>query len=179
MKKNILFAVLIITALVASAAIYYLLDDTNIQPVQAQSSQNASRKMLKELQREQRLLEQERRRLQQYERNLKNFEAEVERRYNEYLKQAKDLEDKEKDFQKRLEDQMVNRQTIETYESIRPNQAAILLKNLYQRDPALTALLMRKIAGKKAGKILEAMITIDKETATRLAKESLEYFKPK
>ena len=117
--------------------------------------------------------------MEQYERNVKNFEAEVERRYNEYLQLKKKLEEQEKDFQKRLEAKTVDRQTIETYESIKPREAATLLKNLYQRDPNLTALLLRKMAGKKAGKILEALVKVDKETATRLAKESLDYYKPK
>jgi len=37
---------------------------------------------------------------------------------------------------------------------------------------------MRKISGKKAGKILEAMIPLDSEISTQLAKEALDYYKP-
>jgi flagellar motility protein MotE (MotC chaperone) len=73
---------------------------------------------------------------------------------------------------------MVDRQTIETYENIDPEQAAVLIKNLYLTDSKLATLIMRKIAGKKAGKILEAMIPIDKETSTRLAEETLNFYRP-
>ena len=78
----------------------------------------------------------------------------------------------------RVQDRIVNRQTIETYENIDPEQAAVLMKNLYAKDSELAVIIMRKISGKKAGKILEAMIPLDSEISTQLAKEALDYYKP-
>jgi flagellar motility protein MotE (MotC chaperone) len=89
------------------------------------------------------------------------------------------LEENEADFNSRVEMRMVDRQTIETYENIDPEQAAILLQNLYHKDNTLATLVMRKISGKKAGRILEAMIPIDKEVSTKIAKEALDYYRPK
>jgi flagellar motility protein MotE (MotC chaperone) len=162
-----------------SVIIYlYLFDSGSKVKAQAQAEQKISRDILKELQKEQQLLEEKRKRLEEYERNLKTFEADLEQKYDEYLLKAKKLEEREKVFNERVQDKMVDRQTIETYENIDPEQAAILMKNLYAKDTELAVLIMRKIAGKKAGKILEAMIPLDSEISTQLAKESLDYYKP-
>jgi len=176
MKKKISTAFILLLMFFAAATAVYLL--SRPEPVIAQVENISPEKLLKELQREQQVLEKERQRLQQYEVNLKNFQAEVEKQYDEYRAKAKKLQEMEEAFNKKLQTQLVDRQTIETYESIDPEQAAILVKNLYLQDNEMTAFLMRKLSGKKAGKILEAMIPIDKEVATKLAKESLDYFKP-
>ena len=179
MKRRIMIPVIAVFTVLASFVIYLIsFADGNVN-AQSQSSSNVSRKMIQELQKEQQLLQQERERLRQYEQNLKNFEADLEKRYNDYIQKDKTLKEREEAFQKKLEDQTVDRQMIETYESIDPEQAAVLVKNLYVKDNQLATLLMRKIAGKKAGKILEAMIQIDREVSTQLAKQSLDYYKPK
>jgi flagellar motility protein MotE (MotC chaperone) len=178
-KKMIIGSSIVIFFMVVLISItLYLTLLSSPNPVKAQTEKNVSQKMLTELQKEQQLLEKERKRLEEYERNLKAFEAELEQKYTEYLRKAKELEGKEKIFNERVQDKMVDRQTIETYENIDPEQAAILMKNLYIKDTDLAVLIMRKIAGKKAGKILEAMIPLDKEISTQLAKESLDYYKP-
>jgi hypothetical protein len=178
-KKLTVISVTVLSILVSYVIYLSAFSNTNLSAQsQSRSDQQVSRKMLEELRREQRMIEAERNRLRQYEQNLKNFEAELEKRYNEFLKKEKDLKEKEEAFQKRLEARTVDRQMIETYEAIDPEQAAILVKNLYVKDNALATLLMRKIAGKKAGKILEAMIPLDREISTQLAKQTLDFYKP-
>ncbi len=159
-------------------AILYLFVLSSGSHVKAQEGETISQKMLQELQREQLILEQKRKQLEEYERNLKIFEAELEQRYNDYLLKDKELKAKEESFARKLEVKIVNRQTVEMYENIDPEQAAVLLKNLYSKDSKLAVLIMRKISGRKAGKILEAMLLIDKDISTQLAKDSLEFYKP-
>lgn len=181
MKKKIMigFSIVLPLAVVLISVILYLFAfDSSRVKAQTTAGKKISRDMLKELKKEQQFLIEERKRLQEYERNLKAFEADLEQKYNEYLLKAKKLEEREKVFNEQVEDKMVNRQTIETYENIDPEQAAVLMKNLYAKDRELAVLIMRKIAGKKAGKILEALIPLDSEISTQLAKESLDYYKP-
>lgn len=180
MKKKIMIGFSIffplITVLIFISLYLYVFDPGN--KVNAQEKNNINRKMLIELQKERQLLEEKRKRLEEYERNLKAFEAELEQKNNQYLQKAKELAEKTKAFNKQVGDKIVNRQTIETYENIDPEQAAVLIKNLYAKDAELVVLIMRRISGKKAGKILEAMIPLDSEISTRLAKEALDYYKP-
>lgn len=180
MKKHITVASVLVLSIVVCYLVYLsLLGDTELSAQsRSQQDQDVSRKILEELRKEQKLIEAERNRLRQYEQNLINFSAELDKKSNELLKKEKDLKEKEEAFQQKLEAQTVDRQMIETYESIDPEQAAILIKNLYVKDSELTALLMRKIAGKKAGKILEALIPLDKEVSTQLAKQTLDFYKP-
>jgi flagellar motility protein MotE (MotC chaperone) len=182
MKKKIMIGLSIalpLLVVLASIILYlYVFDNTSKVKAQAKAEKKISQDMLRELQKEQQFLAEERKRLQEYERNLKVFEADLEQRYNEYLAKAKKLAEKERIFSEQVLNRMVNRQTIETYENIDPEQAAILMKNLYAKDKELAVIIMRKISGKRAGKILEAMIPLDSEISTQLAKESLEYYKP-
>lgn len=178
MKRKIwIVGVSVLTVFVSLLVYLASFTGSNVD-AQSRSNNGVSQDMINELRKEQRLVQKERQRLQQYEQNLKNFEAELDRRNTEFLQKEKALEEKEEVFNKKLEDRTVDRQMIETYESIDPEQAAILIKNLYIRDKELTSLLMRKIAGKKAGKILEAMIPLDREISTQLAKETLDFYKP-
>ncbi len=181
MKRKILIglsiAVPLLMVLVSIILYLYVFDSSKVK-AQTEAEKKISRDMLNELQKEQQFLAEERKRLEEYERNLKVFEADLEQRYNESLLKAKKLEERERIFNEQVQDKMVNRQTIETYENIDPEQAAVLMKNLYTRDTELAVLIMRKISGKKAGKILEAMILLDSEISTQLAKEALDYYKP-
>jgi flagellar motility protein MotE (MotC chaperone) len=182
MKKKIMTGLSIVLTLLlvlASIILYlYMFDNTGKVKAQAKAGKKISQDMLRELQKEQQFLAEERKRLQEYERNLKIFEADLEQRYNEYLLKAKKLAERERIFNEQVLNRMVNRQTIETYENIDPEQAAVLMKNLYAKDKELAVIIMRKISGKRAGKILEAMIPLDSEISTQLAKKSLEYYKP-
>jgi flagellar motility protein MotE (MotC chaperone) len=182
MKKKIMIGLSIafplLVVLVSIILYLYVFDSSSKVKAQAQAEKKISGDILKELQKEQQFLAEERKRLQEYERNLKVFEADLEQKYNEYLLKAKKLAERERVFSEQVRDKMVNRQTIETYENIDPEQAAILMKNLYAKDTELAVIIMRKISGKKAGKILEAMIPLDSEISTQLAKESLDYYKP-
>jgi flagellar motility protein MotE (MotC chaperone) len=177
-KTGIALALILPLAAVAASVIIYLFVLDSGNRVEAQEEKNVSRDMMKELQKEQQVLVNERKRLEEYERNLKSFETELEQKYNDYLLKEKALTEREEAFNKKLEEKTVDRQVIETYENIDPEQAAILIKNLYSKDDQLAILVMRKIAGKKAGKILEAMIPLDKEISTQLAKATLNYYKP-
>jgi len=182
MKKKIMIGLSIALPLLVVLAFIilylYVFDSGSKVKAQAEAEEKISREMLKELQNEQRFLAEERKRLEEYERNLKIFEADLEQKYNEYLVKAKKLAERERVFNEQVQDKIVNRQTIETYENIDPEQAAVLMKNLYVKDPELAVIIMRKISGKKAGKILEAMIPLDSEISTQLAKKALDYYKP-
>ena len=172
MKKNSII-ILLVVLLISVPIIIYLFSEENVK-----AEAEKVDKLLKELQKEQELVAQERVRLEQMQRNLTAFENELNKKHDEYLTRKADLEQKEMEFEEKVEGRMVDRQTIETYENIDPEQAAVLIKNLYLTDSKLATLIMRKIAGKKAGKILEAMIPIDKETSTRLAEETLNFYRP-
>lgn len=176
-KKNIV--ILIVVLVVSLLLVVYLFSVNNVKAEAEKLDKSTIDKLLKELRREQALVEQEKQKLEQMRQNLESFKAELDKRYTRYLQDKKQLEENEADFNSRLELRMVDRQTIETYENIDPEQAAILLQNLYQKDNTLATLIMRKISGKKAGKILEAMIPIDKEVSTKIAKEALDYYRPK
>lgn len=178
MKKKMVFGLLFsVPLLVAAIAAVYLVwfSDGNVT---AQAGRGLDQKMFAEFQKEQKLLENEKQRLQQYEATLRQFEAELDQKLTDLLAREKTLKENEDAFDKKMEGRMVDRQVIETYENIDPEQASTLLKNLYVKDKKLAVLVLRKIAGKKAGKILEAMIPKDAEISTALAKEALDYYKP-
>jgi flagellar motility protein MotE (MotC chaperone) len=88
----------------------------------------------------------------------------------------KDLDEREKLLTQRFENESVNKQVIESFENIDPEQAAPLLMALFKEDETLTALLLRRMAAKKAGKILEAMIPLDPELSTRLSQKILTFY---
>ncbi|MCP5106258.1 MAG: hypothetical protein GY950_22925, partial [bacterium] len=150
-KKAILISVLVVV--VSLLVMVYLSSDNSVKAEVGKMDKAAVDKLLRELRDEQALVEKEKQRLAQLQQNLKSFEDELDKRNNEYLRKSKELAAKEEAFQTKLEGRMVDRQVIETYESIDPEQAAILMKNLYGKDQELATLVMRKIAGKKAGKI--------------------------
>jgi flagellar motility protein MotE (MotC chaperone) len=173
--------IIIILSFVAVISIFitiYLFRDNNIKAEAKKISKSTINRMVKELQKEQDRLEKEKQKLEQERRNLRDYETELNKKHDEYLQKSKELAKKEEDFNAKVEMRMVDRQTIETYESIDSEQAAILIKNLYQKDHTLATLIMRKISGKKAGKILEAMVPIDKEISTKIAEETLKYYRP-
>lgn len=178
MKKRIILIVPLV--LIVSALIGFILFSTGSAKAEVgDMDKDTVDKLLKELKKEQALLEKEKEKLDQTRRNLENFKSELDKRYSEYLLKAKDLAEKEEAFRGKTEAKMVDRQIIETYQNIDPEQAAILIKNLYAKDQELATLVMRRIDGKKAGKILEALIPIDPETSTRLAEDALNYYRPK
>ena len=176
-KKMILIvpAVLIVSALIG----FILLSTGSAKAEVGDMGKDTLDKLLKELKKEQALLEKEREKLAQTRRHLESFKAELDRRYNEYLSKAKELAEKEDEFRGKAEAKMVDRQIIETYQHIDPEQAAMLIKNLYAKDRELATLVIRRIDGRKAGKILEALIPIDPETSTKLAEDALNYYRPK
>lgn len=53
------------------------------------------------------------------------------------------------------------------------------MQEMYKKDKKLPPIIIRKISGKKAGKIIEALIELDTPTSAQLAKDVLEYFDPK
>jgi len=111
--------------------------------------------------------------------DLKSFQLELEQRALDLEKLKKEIDEQEKVFQQRLQSESVNKQTIESYQSIDPEQAAPLIIALFKEDETLTALLMRKMDSKKAGKIMEAMIPVDPDISTRLAYKALTFYSEK
>lgn len=178
MKKKLILLIIPLF-LLASAIVIYLLSTDNAKAEVGEMSTETVDKLLKELKKEQVLIEKEKQKLDQTRRNLESFKDDLDKRYSEYIQKTKDLAEKEEEFRSKIEGRMVDRQIIDTYQNIDPEQAAILIKNLYVEDHELATLVMRRIDGKKAGKILEALIPIDPDTSTKLAEEALNYFKPK
>lgn len=121
-------------------------------------------------------IEAERADLQRQWADLKSFQLELEQRALSLEKDKKNLEEREKGFKQRLEAESVNKSIIESYESIDPEQAAPLIISLFKEDETLTVLLMRKMTPKKAGKIMEAMILLDRDISTRLAQQVLSFY---
>ncbi len=138
----------LLVVLVSIILYLYVFDSSSTVKAQAEAEKKLSPDMLTELQKEQQFLAEERKRLEEYERNLEIFAADLEQKYNEYLLKAKKLAGRERVFNQQVQDRIVNRQTIETYENIDPEQAAILMKNLYSKDTELAVIIMRKISGK-------------------------------
>ncbi len=169
---------LLIVGLTVSLSLYFF-GGGSVKAQETIDSQETSENVLKELEKERALLETEKERLDQIRRNLESFQVELDKRYKDYLAKSEELKKKEKEFNDKVEGKMVDRQTIETYENIDPEQASILMINLYKTDASLATLVMRKIAGKKAGKILEAMIPMNAEVSTKIAEEALKFYKPK
>lgn len=176
--KKMLVILLLVLA-VAAPVVFYLFSETNVKAEAEKVDKNLVDGMMNELQEERALLEHEKQKLLEQQRNLKNFESELDKRYSEYLQREQQLAAKEADFNNKVDMRTVDRQTIETYESIDSEQAAVLLKNLYERDPELATLIIKRIPGKKAGRILEAMIPIDREVSTKIAQDALNYYRIK
>lgn len=176
-KKMILILLLVLA--VAAPVVFYLFSDTTVKAEAEKVDKTLVDSMLNELQKEQALMEHEKQRLVEQQRNLKNFESELDKRYSEYVQREQQLAAKEIEFNNKVDMRIVDRQTIETYESIDSEQAAVLLRNLYEKDPGLATLVIRKISGKRAGRILEAMIPIDREVSTKIAQDALNYYRIK
>ncbi|MCX6582908.1 MAG: hypothetical protein NT166_22255 [Candidatus Aminicenantes bacterium] len=176
-KKMIVILLLVLA--VAAPVVFYLFSETNVKAEAGKVDQTLVDSMLNELQEERALLEHEKQKLAGQQGKLKSFESELDKRYSEYLRREQQLAAKEVEFSSKVDMRIVDRQTIETYESIDSEQAAVLLKNLYEKDPGLATLIIKRIPGKKAGRILEAMIPIDREVSTKIAQDALNYYRIK
>jgi len=176
-KKMIVILLLVLA--VAAPVVFYLFSENNVKAEAGKVDQTLVDSMLNELQEERALLEHEKQKLAEQQGKLKSFESELDKRYSEYLRREQQLAAKEVEFSSKVDMRIVDRQTIETYESIDSEQAAVLLKNLYEKDPGLATLIIKRIPGKKAGRILEAMIPIDREVSTKIAQDALNYYRIK
>lgn len=128
---------------------------------------------------EQAAMEKEKGELKRQWENLRSFELELEQRAIVLENERKELDRREKAFAERLVSESVNKQTIESYENIDPEQAAPLIVALFKENEDITVLLMRKMTPKKAGKIMEAVIPLAPDIATDLAKKTLTYYTEK
>ncbi len=176
-KKMIMILLLVLA--VAAPVVFYLFSETSVKAEAEKVDKTLVDSMLNELQKEQALMEHEKQKLAEQQRNLKNFESELDKRYSEYLRREQQLVAKEAEFNNKVDLRIVDRQTIETYESIDSEQAAVLLRNLYEKDPMLATLIIKRISGKRAGRILEAMVPIDREVSTKIAQDALNYYRLK
>lgn len=144
----------------------------------AELKRESIQRMFSELERERNRIEEERRHMDQMKSNLKNFELALDKKYEEYRREVKVLEAQQQEFQELLNRKAIDRQVVETYESIDETEAAKLVLDLYEKDQELATLLLRSISGRKAGKIVEEMILLNRRTAAELAKKTLEVYKP-
>jgi flagellar motility protein MotE (MotC chaperone) len=150
----------------------------NVGSLRAEDDRQAMGKLLEELGRERQALDARKAELDDQASQLRVFEVELERRNGEWKTRMDALKKQEDDFTARIEAKAIDRQMIETFESVDPDSAAVLMLKLYGRDAKTAALILRKLSGKKAGKILEAMVTLDAETATSLARETIDAYRP-
>ncbi len=175
LKKFMLMG-LSVFLVIGLTSIFYLV--TSDAKVRAQLKKESIQKMLVELERERKKVELEKENLSQLKSNLKSYEIELQRLNEDYLNNEKILKKQEDEFQKKLDAKTIDKQIIETYESIDPAQSAKLILDLYKQDKKLTTMLLRKISGRKAGKIFEEMIVLDRVISTLLAKQTLEAYNP-
>ncbi len=176
MKNKYFLSVILILFVVSVAISVYLFIDRTII---AESQKDFVNRMMKEFEKERKVIDLIKKKLEVKEQNLKVYEEELNKKFEDYKKKMAALKKKEDEFNKKVESKMIDRQMIETYESIDPEQAAILMRNLYLKDKNIATLLIRKLSGKKAGKILEALIQLDPKVSTELAKYSIDLYKSK
>jgi len=171
MKKIIIFFLIIALAILAGFIL------SQLYPARAESDREIFQRLLTEIEAEKNMLNARREELDLLQRNLRAYERELDDKRGEFQVRENELVAREEALQKKIEDKVLDRQMIETFESIDAEQAAILMANLFQQDSHLAIMVMRRLAGKKSGKILEAMIEFDPEGSTALARETLDYFR--
>jgi hypothetical protein len=176
LKKVVIIGFTVAVTIAAVLGSYLILADAKAK---AELKKESVQKMIKELERERKKIDQERLLLDQLKSSLKSYEIELSQKNQNYLADSKKLKGQKEEFQKKVDAKVIDKQIIETYENIDPAQSARLILNLYKKDANLTTLLLRRLSGRKAGKILEQMIVLNPETAALLAKKTLETYKPR
>ena len=158
--------------------VYFIFAQSGSEPNKEAQEQKISETLAAQLTLEREKLKKKEAELNRYRQNLESFESDLNKRYSEYLQKLAALEKREKDFNQKVEDTSLDQKTIESYENIDPEQAALLMQEMYKNDPKLPPLIIRKIAGKKAGKIIEALIELNTVVSAKLAKDVIDYYKP-
>jgi len=171
-KKTIVLSIILGFVLV-----YFIFARSETDKEKTEAEKIVTQKVLDELKQERANLKKKEVALDKYKENLESFEIDLNKKYDDYLKKKNDLEKREKAFNKKVEDARLDSKTIESYENIDPEQAALLMQEMYKKDPKLPPLIIKKISGKKAGKIIEALIELDTKTSAQLAKDVIDYFK--
>ena len=175
-KKVLLMSLVAIFTVFVGLISYLTLSEAKAK---AELKKESVQKMIQELERERTKIENERQQFDQLKSNLKSYEIELSQKNEKYLADLKELNEQKEEFKKKVDAKTIDKQIIETYENVDPAQSARLLLKLYQKDESLTTLLLRRLSGRKAGKILEQIIILDAEIAAVLAKKTLETFQPK
>ncbi len=170
--------IIILSLIISLSIVYFIFAQNESDKNKTEEEKILSKELVKELSLERDLLKKKETNLDKYKQNLESFEADLNKRYDEYLKKKKALEDLEKAFKKKVDDATLDAKIIESYENIDPEQAALLMQEMYKKDKKLPPIILRKISGKKAGKIIEALIELDTPTSAALAKDVINYFKP-
>ena len=132
-----------------------------------------------DLMKERAAIEKEKAELKRQWDDLKSFQIELEQRATALEEEKKKLQEKQEQFKREMENESLSKKVIESYESVDPEQAAPLVISLFKENEDLAVLLMRKMTPKKAGKIMEAMIPLDRDLSTRLAENTLTYYTEK
>ncbi len=135
------------------------------------------KKMIDALKKEKDVLVKQKQKQDERERRLVLFEKDLEKKNKDNQKGLKEIENREKALQKKIDDLSFDKQIIETYETVDAEQAARLILDLYKKDPVQVARLMRRLPGEKAGEVLNAMIVLEPDNAAILAKKVLDYYK--
>jgi flagellar motility protein MotE (MotC chaperone) len=126
----------------------------------------------------------------QKEKTLKDKEAQLESKELELLEKEKLLDKLKMDIEaenKKMSqiqqniNKMMEKITAEDskrvgmlakiYESMKSDNAASVLVELYKKDKETTVLIIKKLQPRKSGKIMDAMTTIDKEIAANISYE--------
>ncbi|HNX98797.1 MAG TPA: hypothetical protein PKK12_14065 [Candidatus Aminicenantes bacterium] len=169
----VLFCALVLTG----ALLAYLVWAGGIQ-AEGDDEETRVQKLLAEIGRDRTAIEVRRAELDRLESSLRTFQSELDRRAEGLTQQEARLKKMESDLNDKMLAKAIDRKMIETFEAIDPDQGAVLLLNLMHKDAPMAQLLIRKMTGKKAGKILESLIQLDPAAATDLAKGSIDLFKP-
>lgn len=134
-------------------------------------------KLIEALRKERAAVEKRKQKQDERERQLRLFEKELEKINLKNKKSREEIEGREKALQKKIDDLTLDKQIVETYETVEAEQASVLILELYKKDPVQVARLMRRLPGEKAGEILNAMVVSEPDKAAILAKKVLDYYK--
>ena len=120
-----------------------------------------------------------RERLQTREKELAALATQLEQTRQELVAREQKLRDQIKAFEEKVAGKRVDRQVLDTYQNMTPNQAAQVLLDLYQSQKELAVLLLRKLPGDSAGEILGAMLQLNRAQTSALARDALIQFDPR
>jgi len=96
--------IIILSLIISLSIVYFIFAQNESDKNKTEEEKILSKELVKELSLERDLLKKKETNLDKYKQNLESFEADLNKRYDEYLKKKKALEDLEKAFKKKVDD---------------------------------------------------------------------------